>query len=166
MMSIQNDLEVIARQEACLQFDKFDAATAWELGGRLKDRADTRNLVIAFEIYLFGMPILLYAMNGTTPDNIEWLRRKRNVVQRFHRSSYAMGLGLEQRDTSLTERYGLTVADYASHGGCFPLRVKGVGVVGSIGVTGLAQRDDHGLVVEVLAEQLGLSLEVLGLPHE
>lgn len=165
-MSIQNDLEIIARQEARLQFDKFDANSAWDIGYMLKTIAEERAVVIATEIYISGFSVFSFAMNGTTPDNVEWLRRKRNVVQRFHRSSYALGLGLQQRDTSLAERYGLSIADYAAHGGCFPLRIKGSGVIGSIGVSGLAQRDDHGLAVEVLAKYLGEPFEELGLPLE
>lgn len=165
-MSIQNDLEVIARQEARLQFDKFDASSAWDIGNMLKRMADERSNVIAIDIYLSCFSVFSFAMNGTTPDNVEWLRRKRNVVQRFHRSSYALGLGLLQRDTTLAERYGLSVADYAAHGGCFPIRIKSVGVVGSVGVSGLAQRDDHGMVVEALASYLGESIEELGLALE
>ena len=46
-------------------------------------------------------------MRGTSPDNAEWIRRKRNVVNRFHKSSYAIGLRLQQRNSTLEERYGL-----------------------------------------------------------
>ena len=39
------------------------------------------------------------ALPGTTPpDNAEWVRRKTNVtVFRFHRSSYAIGLELQEK---------------------------------------------------------------------
>jgi uncharacterized protein (UPF0303 family) len=58
-------------------------------------------------------------------------------------------------EETLLERYGLPIADYASHGGSFPLTVAGTGVVGSVTVSGLAQRDDHELVVEALCALLG-----------
>ncbi|MGM7668264.1 heme-binding protein [Microbacterium sp. A93] len=45
---------------------------------------------------------------------------------------------------------------YAAHGGSFPATVSGTGVVGSITVSGLAQADDHALVVEALEQHLGL----------
>jgi uncharacterized protein (UPF0303 family) len=47
---------------------------------------------------------------------------------------------------------------YAAHGGAFPVNVRGVGVVGTVAVSGLPQLEDHALVVEVLAEFLGVSL--------
>jgi uncharacterized protein (UPF0303 family) len=165
-MSIQSDLEILAKQEAVLQFDKFDASTAWELGCALRAAAVARNAVVAVHIQLGEIPVFTFSMVGTTPDNNEWLRRKRNVVQRFYRSSYAVGLGLQQRETSLSERYGLSVADYAAHGGCFPIRIKGTGVVGSIGLSGLAQRDDHEMLIEAIANYLKLPYEDVRLPAE
>ena len=37
--------------------------------------------------------------------------------------------------------------------------MKGVGVVGTVTVSGLPQQEDHALVVRVLAEYLDVSLE-------
>ena len=47
--------------------------------------------------------------------------------------------------------------DYACHGGSFPIQVKGGGCVGVVTVSGLPQRDDHILVVQVLAEMCGIA---------
>ena len=102
-------------------------------------------------------------MPGTTPNNVDWIRRKRNVVQRFHRSSYAVGLELQQGQKTLADTIGVEARDYATHGGCFPINLRGTGCVGTITVSGLPQRDDHALVVEVLAEFLGQPLEELAL---
>ena len=51
---------------------------------------------------------------------------------------------------SFGERYNLPDADYATHGGCFPINVAGAGIVGCVTISGLPQRDDHNLVVETL----------------
>ncbi len=161
-MNLEQDLSGIAEQEARLRFQRFDAEMAWELGSRLKKAAEALHSSVAIDISLFGQPLFFFAMKGTSPDNADWIRRKRNVVQRFHRSSYAVGLMLQQKQKSLEER-GLDARDYAVHGGSFPIFVEGVGCIGAITVSGLPQREDHELVVEVLAEYLNLPLDELAL---
>lgn len=66
-----------------------------------------------------------------------------------------MGLELQLKNTTLHERFGLVLNEYAAHGGSFPLSVASAGVIGSITVSGLPQRDDHQLVVEALCLELG-----------
>lgn len=118
-MNIDDELQALSEQEATLAFTHFDAATAWELGAALKTAAERRGLSIAIEIQLAGQTLFYYAMPGATPDIADWVRRKRNLVNHFHKSSYAIGLRLQQRQTSLEERYGLSVRDYSVHGGAF-----------------------------------------------
>ena len=157
------DLARIALQEQRLQFERFDATSAWALGTRLKEAAETHGVAVAIDIQLHGQPLFFYAMPGTTLDNVDWIRRKRNVVMRFQRSSYAVGLQLQQRQTTLEMQLGVDTRDYAPHGGCFPLNLLGTGCIGTITVSGLPQRQDHELVVEVLAELLGQPLHELAL---
>jgi uncharacterized protein (UPF0303 family) len=154
-MPIADDLARIALQEQELHFAAFDEETAWRLGSWIHGIAAARNLVLVVDVRRFGQPLFYSALAGTTPDNVEWIRRKGNVVARFHRSSYGMKLELEQKQSNLFERYGLPVADYAGHGGSFPLRVTGAGVIGSITVSGLPDRADHQLAVEALCAELG-----------
>jgi len=163
-MSIADDLERIALQEQTLQYASFDEEAAWRLGSQLRALAVERGHAVVIDIRRPGQSLFYSALPGTTPDNAEWVRRKSNVVLRFHRSSFAVGLDLEQRKTSLLERWGLPMADYASHGGSFPIRVRGSGCVGAATVSGLAQRDDHNLVVEALCLELDQSYDALRLP--
>jgi len=114
----------------------------------------------------FGQPLFYTALEGTTPDNVEWVRRKTNVVARFHRSSYLIGLKLAAKKETLTEQQGLALADYATHGGSFPLTVESAGVVGCVTVSGLPQRADHELVVEALCGMLGREYAALKLGAE
>lgn len=162
-MDIDEDLRRLARQEELLQFERFDAHTAWDLGSALVAAIGRRGAHAAVEIRLAGQLLFFYAMPGATPDNADWLRRKRNVVERFHTSSYAFKLSAEKAGHLIGERYGISHADYTASGGGFPLRVRGTGCVGFIGVSGLPQREDHGVIVEVLAACLGVPLAGLAL---
>jgi uncharacterized protein (UPF0303 family) len=154
-MPIADDLARIALQEKQLQLASFDEETAWTLGAHLRDLAVARGLKIVIDVRRIGQPLFYAAMAGTTPDNVEWVRRKNNVTFRFHRSSYAIGLELEEKNSTLHERQGLPLIDYATHGGCFPLRVAGAGMIGAVTVSGLPQRADHELAVEALCSIVG-----------
>jgi uncharacterized protein (UPF0303 family) len=162
-MTLEQDLERVAQQEERLRFPSFDANTAWTVGTRLRAIAEARGLAVAIDIQVNGHPLFFAAMPGTTPDNVDWIRRKRNVVLRFHRSSYAIGLQLRKQQTTLTEQVGVEARDYAPHGGCFPIKLHGTGCIGTITVSGLPQRADHELIVEVLAGLLEQPLEELAL---
>jgi len=163
-MNLTQDLELIAKQERELILPEFDEAIAWELGLRLRELASARRLPVAIEIKRFGQPLFYSALHGSTPDNAEWVRRKGNVVARFHRSSYAVGLGLKQTNSTLADKFELPSSDYASHGGSFPLKVAGAGVIGSVTVSGLPQRADHELVVEALCGQIDRDYQEFALP--
>jgi uncharacterized protein (UPF0303 family) len=162
-MTIDQDIEKIALQEKRLQFKSFDSEVAWIIGNALKAAAERRHVAVAIDIQLAGHTLFSYAMPGTTPDNLDWIRRKRNVVMRYHRSSYAVGLKHEKAQTTLQDRVGLELKDYAPHGGCFPILLTGTGCVGTITVSGLPQREDHTMVVAVLQDYLNLGAEDLAL---
>lgn len=164
-MGVSEDLERVSLQEHELQFESFDEQTAWEIGNHLRSAAADRNLSLVIDVRRFGQPLFYTALAGTTPDNVEWVRRKTNVVARFHRSSYGVGLLMSGKNDSLEAR-GLPIADYASHGGSFPIRVKGAGIIGCITVSGLPQRADHEFVVEALCSILRRNYDELKLGPE
>ena len=165
-MGLNEDLDRIAQQESELVLPRLDAQTAWELGSRLRALAAERRLAVVIDVRRFGQPLFYAAMDGTSPDNVEWVRRKSNVVARFHHSSYVAGLREKIKNQTLTESQGLPIAEYATHGGSFPLRVAGGGIVGSVTVSGLPQRADHELVIEALCGLLGKKYEDLRLAPE
>lgn len=154
-MSLQNDLEIIQRQEKALVLPKFDHATAWRIGTQLRELASARNLSIVIDIRRFDEQLFYAAMPGTSPNNAEWVRRKGNVVARYYRSSYGLGRELALQNTTLADKHDLPLSEFAAHGGSFPIHVASAGVIGSITVSGLPQREDHELVVEVLCTETG-----------
>jgi uncharacterized protein (UPF0303 family) len=166
-MDFERDLARISLQEELLQFDKFDAGIAWEIGGRLRSAATDQGRAIAIDITLAGSLLFYAATVGATPDNAEWIRRKKNVVARFHKSSYAIGLNYARRNTTLEARTGAPLQDFVAAGGCFPIRLRGsAAVLGSITVSGLPERQDHELVVQALAEHLGVDPSSVALDSE
>lgn len=164
-MSVKEDIEKVLQQEHELRFKHFDAQAAWELGARLRAAAVQRELAVVIDVRRFGQPLFYAALEGTTPDNVEWVRRKNNILARYHRSSYRMGLEMKLKGETLEQR-GHTMADFAAHGGAFPIVVEGAGIVGSVTVSGLPQRQDHELVVETLCGMLDKNYTALKLGPE
>ncbi len=165
-MSLSDDLAIISKQEQRLKFPAFDEESAWKMGCRLRDMALSRGAPLAIDVRRFGQQVFFCALVGSTPDNADWARRKSNVVARFHRSSYGLGLELQQKNTSLADRFGLLLTEFAAHGGSFPIAIAGSGVIGSVAVSGLPQRADHELVVEALCGELGCEYAELRLPRD
>jgi uncharacterized protein (UPF0303 family) len=157
-LDIEQDLARIALQEERLRFERFNSTAAWELGLSLKAAADRRGAGVAIDISTHAQPLFCHYMEGTTADNVEWVRRKRNVTLRFFRSSYAIGLILKRDHTSMQEKFGLG-AEYMPHGGSFPIRLAGSTCIGAITVSGLPQRDDHDLLTRTLAEFFAVPTE-------
>ncbi|MEJ8821625.1 heme-degrading domain-containing protein [Variovorax humicola] len=155
-MNIERDLERMAIQEQRLCFAQFDNAAAWDLGTRLRSRAEVIGIALAIEVRVARETVFFFAMPGTTPANADWARRKRNTVELLHNSSYAVGLSLEGEGMSLEQKMGLPARDFAVHGGAFPIRVGTMGCVGVVTVSGAPQRQDHAVVVAVLAEMCGV----------
>jgi uncharacterized protein (UPF0303 family) len=162
-MSLKDDLACLVRQEETLQFERFDEDSAWHLGSRLHDLAVANGWPLVIDIRRFDRPLFFAARPGITSDNHDWVRRKNNTVQRFLRSSYRIRHQLALENLDITQRYFLSPADYASVGGGFPIIVRGAGVIGSVTVSGLPDRQDHQIIVDVLCDLLGHDREALSL---
>ena len=156
------DLPVLEEQEQRLRFASFDANSAWTLGSRLREAAIERKAGCSGEIELAGHLLFAFATPGATPGQSNWIRRKRNTVHHFARSTYAVGRKLERDGGTLMSRHALSEVDYAAHGGGFPLWLAGTGPVGSVVFSGLPQRDDHNIVVEAMAAFLGIDVPRIG----
>ncbi|WP_067499862.1 heme-degrading domain-containing protein [Actinoplanes sp. TFC3] len=150
-MSDSEDLITrLEAQEQRLVFPRFEHADAWHLGSLLVDLATARDLPVAVDIRRGPQQLFHAALPGSTADNDHWIARKVRVVERFAASSYLVGRRLAAKGDALDAKYGVDPADYATHGGAFPVRVEGAGVIGVVTVSGLPQADDHALVVEAI----------------
>jgi len=147
-------LAELAAQEDELQLRRFDNDDAWVLGVALVEAARHDGAPVVVDIERGGQQLFHAALPGTAPDNDSWIVRKGNVVRRFGHSSLHVGQSCREQGTTFEERFGLPSAEYAAHGGAFPLLVRDVGRVGVVAVSGLPQVADHRLVVRVLRQHL------------
>lgn len=162
-MAAADDIRKIIDQEQGLVFAEFDEHVAFAIGSAIRERAVRESLSLVADIRLWDRPLFYCAMPGTTGDNPNWVRRKANLVQRLLKSTYRAALELDNPERVFPERRALPQVDFAIAGGGFPIRVKGIGVVGAVTVSGLHERDDHEVAVAAICAQLGLDAEAFAL---
>ena len=150
-MARETPEELLAQEEE-LQFTSFSNDDAWALGNALVAAAREEGLAVTIDIGRGEQRLFHYALEGTAADNDEWIERKNRVVRRFGHSSYYMGV---TEGDAFASNFLLDEREFAAHGGAFPVRVRGAGVVGTVTVSGLPQEEDHRLVVAVLRDFLG-----------
>jgi uncharacterized protein (UPF0303 family) len=155
-------LDELAAQEERLQFDRFDDDVAWALGAQLVEAARAQELPVAIELRRNGRQVFHAALPGSAPDNDAWLARKARVVDRYEQASFRVGEAARQAGKTFEQQSRLDPDLYAAHGGAFPIRLRGTGVIGSAAVSGLPQLADHEFVVEQLAIFLGEQSRVPG----
>ncbi len=141
-------LDQLTAEERELRFDRFDYDDAWRLGSMLVETARARELPIAIDITRGGQQLFHAALPGSTPDNDAWIQRKIRSVLRFGHSSMFLSLQRSLDGRSLADVSFVDPREFAAAGGCFPIHVKGCGIIGTVTVSGLPQVDDHRLVVE------------------
>jgi uncharacterized protein (UPF0303 family) len=149
-------LKQLLQEERELQFASFDESTAWQIGCQLVERAMKEGLPVTLDITRGSHQLFHASLRGTSVDNDEWIKRKVRLVYRFGHSSFYMGQLLKNKGKRIEEAYLIPERDYAPHGGCFPLIVKGTGMIGTITASGLTQEDDHKLVVQAIRSYLAL----------
>jgi uncharacterized protein (UPF0303 family) len=159
-LDFQALLEIIAAQEATLILPYFDANMAFAIGSHIRDAALAMEAALTIEVVAHDQQIFRVAMEGSTPTNFDYARRKRNLTNLHQRSSYALAIEAEL-GRNVVERMALNPRDYGLYGGCVPIRVAGAGMIGTVTVSGLPQHEDHRLVVEALAAQADIDLSDL-----
>jgi uncharacterized protein (UPF0303 family) len=154
-MTLQDAEELVPilnEQETRLVLESFTHDDALSLGMLLVEMARERGAPVAIDVRSTSQQLFHYALPGSSADNDAWIDRKRRVVERYGASSFLVGTRFRARGTTFDQSSRLDLDLYAAHGGSFPLRVRGVGAapVGTVTVSGLAQEDDHALIVEAL----------------
>jgi len=149
-------LKDLLEQETTLQFAAFDEDTAWELGSAIVAEGKARDLPIAVDIRRGERQLFHASLKGASLNNDKWMERKIRTVNLVGHSSYYVNRLLESLGKTISEKYFVSPQEFAAAGGCFPIIVKGTGMVGTATVSGLTQEEDHGLVTECVASLIGL----------
>ncbi len=151
---MEDILGQLLQEERELQFEKFNEETAWQLGGGLVEKCAREGLPVTIDIMRGEHQLFHASLRGTSADNDEWVKRKVRLVYRFGHSSFYIGQLLKSKGKSIEEMFLIPESQYAPHGGCFPIIVKGTGMVGAITISGLPQEEDHRLVVQAIRDYL------------
>jgi uncharacterized protein (UPF0303 family) len=154
-MTDDASLNRLLLEEENLVFSAFDHETAWLLGSQLRDCAREEELPVAISIRLHGQRLFHAALPGSSANNDLWLERKCAVTDLFGHSSYYVGcLTRAEGNDDFNVAHRLDPAQYAAHGGAFPILIRGTGCVGTVAVSGLPQVADHQFVVTQLEKFL------------
>ena len=147
-------LEELLLEEQQLQFSAFNEDSAWQIGCWLVDYAVKNALPITIDIRRGEQQLFHASRPGASADNDEWVKRKVRLVNRFGHSSFYLGQLLKSEGKTIEEKFLLSEREYAPHGGCFPILLKGTGMLGTLTVSGLAQEDDHKVAVAAISHYL------------
>ncbi|MHB1063649.1 MAG: heme-degrading domain-containing protein [Georgenia sp.] len=147
MAQTQTFYDEILADEAELVFDAFGLEDSWHLGAQMRAAAVEQELPIVIGIVLGRQHVFRAALPGSSADNDGWLARKTAVALRYGRSSMGVGERFREQGRDFDTDSRLDTTQFAAHGGVFPVQVRGTGVVGAVGVSGLPQKDDHAFVV-------------------
>lgn len=162
-MEQTNDIEAlmekIKEQEAAYEFDHLDEHLAMQMGIYVIRRAQELGKPVATRVTLNHRTLFAYSMAGTKPESDNWIRRKENISYATNGSSYYWECWCELGQHPLEWR-GMSYKDYAPAGGCMPINIKGVGMVGTLTISGMASHEDHALAFETLGKAATGKLDV------
>jgi uncharacterized protein (UPF0303 family) len=145
-------LAAVEAQERHFIFDSFDQNDAWRLGTIAVGIVQERGLALAVQIVLNGHIVFKAALNGVEKGTDDWLAGKAALADHFQSSSLNVRY---RKDRDPTVLVGIDEQVMRAHGGSFPIRVKGKGIVGTITASGVTDVEDHEIVAEAVRRALG-----------
>lgn len=140
----------LAAEDVELRFADFSLDDAWSLGVQMRTTAAAEGLPIVIGVVLGQQRAFHAALPGSSADNDDWLERKTRVALRYGAASLAVGETFRERGKDLDSDGRRDVGAFAAHGGVVPIKLRSGTVIGTVGVSGLPQRDDHDFVVRML----------------
>lgn len=152
MTTIKQELDQVEQQLEEVVLKKFTNEDACDMGVWLYQKAKEEEKSITISIIKSGQRVFYASLDGTSKENDDWIRRKENTANHFCKSSYEVKLKMMLVEDDIWNRVGLSKRDYAQHGGSVPIRIEGVGMIGTITVSGMKDFEDHDYAVQALKE--------------
>jgi uncharacterized protein (UPF0303 family) len=143
--------KVLLRQEQILMLGSLTNNDAIEIGQIAVAYGTERKLPIAVEVIIGDWIVFHASLEGSTPQNDLWIRRKVSVVMLKHHSTMYERVSAEERGVDWYKENKVKDETHAIHGGAFPL-VTEEGFKGILIISGLPQAEDHLFAVEVLTK--------------
>ena len=150
------DYKIVEEQELLLQFERFSNDIAIDIGMMMIEQSRKEGQSIAVDISRCGQQISHAALEGTSPDIDEWLKKKRNTVYRFFCSTLSIQGKLKKFNATLESALNLSNNEYTQAGGGFPIIVKNVGLIGAIAASGTSEVQEHELITSCLSKYLNI----------
>ncbi|MBO7711637.1 MAG: heme-binding protein [Lachnospiraceae bacterium] len=151
-------LDVLKEQEKILRYETFDRETILELGLKIIQTAKKNlNRNVACRIVEDTTVVFAYKGEGTTLENDWWMDRKLATTRLT---------GMSSLHAAVAEAYGQIEPFYEGRednfalcGGCIPVQMKdGRKPYAFVLVSALAHNDDHQVIADAMAEQLGVEI--------
>ena len=153
--ALLHTIATIEEQERHLVLSRFDNEDAWRLGCTIVEMARERDLGITIDIRRGTQQLFHAALPVHRPTTMTgWHARSASWNGSAHRPT-SSGLRSAAKGAPFSVRRDDLPPHLSQGGGQLPHPHSGVGVVGAVTVSGLAQEDAHDLVVEALRAFLG-----------
>lgn len=149
-MNFDKKLAELELEHSTLRFRNFNCDTAIEIGFYIIEKAKKEQKSITIDITIGSQQLFHCALEGTTAENDQWVKRKKRVTLKFKKSSYYISILLKSINKSIEEVYDLSSVDYAPFGGSYPIITDLNGFIGTITVSGLADHEDHEMVIDAI----------------
>lgn len=140
----------LAGHESRFLLEGFDHADAWRLGTQMVEQARTEGAAVIIDIRRPGLILFRAALAGVTAENEAWLDRKARTVFRYETSTALLAARFAAQGVDVWSAPWFDADTFTAAGGSFPIRVRGVGVVAAVTVSGLTSDEDHDFAVAAL----------------
>ena len=146
-----DEISALEDLENELVFESFDLNDAWRLGSAAAEIILEAGYSLSVQIVLGGRVVFKAAFNGVSQDTEPWLTGKAAAALLFQQSSMRVRL---RKDADQSVIDGVDQDLYRTHGGAVLLRVQGLGVVGTITVSGEPDTVDHAVAIGAIQRLL------------